>query len=128
MASFMMKYLPCWQSSNLLQVVSWCYNVWNASWIPSILLWWSCNNMQKGEKTVHILKSLHLLYSSYFRSLVIFRYCTFQWIFIIQRETLIMGTLSCWLLNNYFVYILILTIICHRAHYISIKCPIFQKH
>jgi hypothetical protein len=47
---FKMKYLLCFPTCilDLLQVVSWRYNVWDACRLSSVLLWWSCNNMQKG--------------------------------------------------------------------------------
>lgn len=35
--------------STCLQVVTWCYNVWDARWLSPILCRWSYNNMQKGQ-------------------------------------------------------------------------------
>jgi len=39
---------------SFLQVVSWCNNVRDASWLSPILFWWSSNNLQKGLVVIFI--------------------------------------------------------------------------
>lgn len=39
---------------SFLQVVTWCNNVRDASWLSPILFWWSSNNLQKGLIVIFI--------------------------------------------------------------------------